>query len=72
MDVRCLEEFVVGVYFVEQSFGVGVVDFIVFFYYFSYVIGYIQGWSVFFFLVFGWGQFDIFQVQSGIICNNKI
>lgn len=72
MDARCLEEFVVGVYLVEQSLGVGVADLTALLHHLGHVTGHTQGWSAPFLLVLGWGQFDTLQVQSGTTCNNKI
>lgn len=72
MDARCLEEFVVGVYLVEQSLGVGVADLTALLHHLGHVTGHTQGGSAPFLLVLGWGQFDTLQVQSGTTCNNKI
>lgn len=72
MDARCLEEFVVGVYLVEQSLGVGVADLTALLHHLGHVTGHTQGWSAPFLLVLGWGQFDTLQVESGTTCNNKI
>lgn len=72
MDARCLEEFVVGVYLVEQSLGVGVADLTALLHHLGHVTGYTQGWSTPFLLLLGWGQFDTLQVESGTTCNNKI
>lgn len=72
MDARCLEEFVVGVYLVEQSLGVGVADLTALLHHLGHVTGHTQGGSAPFLLVLGWGQFDTLQVESGTTCNNKI
>lgn len=72
MDARCLEEFVVRVYLVEQSLGVGVADLTALLHHLGHVTGHTQGGSTPFLLVLGWGQFDTLQVESGTTCNNKI
>lgn len=72
MDARCLKEFVVGVYLVEQSLGVGVADLTALLHHLGHVTGHTQGWSAPFLLLLGWGQFDTLQVESGTTCNNKI
>lgn len=68
MNAGCLEEFVVGVYLVEQSLGVGVADLTALLHHLGHVTGHTQGWSAPFLLVLGWGQFDTLQVQSGTAC----
>lgn len=72
MDARCLEEFVVGVYLIEQSLGVGVADLTALLHHLGHVTGHTQGGSAPFLLLLGWGQFDTLQVQSSTTWNNKI